>query len=59
MDRIATDQGTPADLEMIKELSELMNMSCHCLLGQSATTAIVSAMEFFREDFKLRLKKEA
>ena len=59
MDRIATDQGTPADLEMIKELSELMNMSCYCPLGQSATTAIVSAMEFFRDDFKLRLKKEA
>lgn len=59
MDRIATDQGTPADLEMIKELSELMNMSCFCPLGQSATTAIVSAMEFFGDDFKLRLKKEA
>lgn len=58
MDKLASSKGTKADIDMIKDLSYLMNMSCFCPLGQSATTAIVSAMELFPEDFMLKLRKE-
>lgn len=56
MDRFAIGHGTEADLAQIKKLSALMNNSCFCPLGQSATLAITSAMELFPDDFKARLE---
>lgn len=59
LDKIVSGKGEKEDLEKIKKLSHVMNNSCFCALGQSATTAIISAMELFPEDFEERLKKEA
>ena len=56
MDHFAAGHGTEADLLQIKKLASLMNNSCFCLLGQSATLAITSAMELFPEDFKARME---
>ena len=59
MDKIAAGEGTKADVELIKTLSGYMQKTCFCPLGQSATTAFVSALRLFPEDFGARLKKEA
>jgi len=56
MDKFAAGRGSRADLEQIKKLAELMNNSCFCPLGQSATLAITSAMELFPEDFEARME---
>jgi len=57
MDRFAEGKGKLKDLEQLKELSELMNQSCFCPLGQSATAAVMSAMELFPEDFRARMEE--
>lgn len=59
MDRFAAGEGTEADLEMIRAMDPYMKKSCFCPLGQSATTAILSGLERFPEDFAAKMRKEA
>lgn len=59
MDKIAAGEGTREDVELIKTLSGYMQKTCFCPLGQSATTAFMSALKLFPEDFDAKLKKEA
>lgn len=59
MDKIAAGEGTKADVDLIKTLSGYMQKTCFCPLGQSATTAFMSALKLFPEDFDAKLKKEA
>lgn len=59
MERFAAGEGTKADLELIRAMDPYMKKSCFCPLGQSATTAILSGLEQFPEDFEARMKKEA
>jgi NADH-quinone oxidoreductase subunit F len=54
--RVADGDGVPADLEQIRILADHMNRSCFCALGQSATTAVSSAMSLFPDDFRTKLK---
>lgn len=54
--KIAAGKGTEKDMEQIKDLSEVMEMSCFCPLGQSATAAVISAMKLFPEDFRTKMK---
>lgn len=58
IEKIAAGNGSSQDLEEIKLLSDYMNMSAFCALGQSATTAITSAMALFPEDFSAKIAKE-
>jgi len=59
MDKITKGEGTWADVELIKTLSGYMQKTCFCPLGQSATTAFMSALKLFPEDFDAKLGKEA
>ena len=59
MDKLAAGQGTKEDIDLIKTLSGYMQKTCFCPLGQSATTAFMSALKLFPEDFDAKLKKEA
>ncbi len=59
MEKIAGGNGTQADVELIKTLSGYMQKTCFCPLGQSATTAFMSALTLFPEDFDAKLRKEA
>jgi NADH-quinone oxidoreductase subunit F len=56
--RIADGNGGAADLEQITVLAETMTQACFCPLGQSATTAICSAMKLFPGDFQTRIKTQ-
>jgi NADH:ubiquinone oxidoreductase subunit F (NADH-binding) len=56
--RVAEGEGTQADLDQIRTLADHMSMSCFCPLGQSATTAITSAMSLFPNDFQTKLKAQ-
>lgn len=59
VEKINAGQGTKADIELIRTLSAYMSQSCFCPLGQSATSAIMSALKLFGEDFDALLRKEA
>ena len=58
-ERFASGEGTMADIELIRSMDSYMKMSCFCPLGQSATTAFMSALKLFPEDFDAKLRKEA
>lgn len=57
MEKICSGEGSRQDVELIKRLSEYMSQSCFCPLGQSATTAFMSALKLFSEDFKAKIKE--
>ena len=59
MEKLAGGEGTQKDIDLIKTLSAYMQKTCFCPLGQSATTAFISALKLFPEDFDAKLKKEA
>lgn len=59
LERFADGNGTQADLDLLSALDPYMKNSCFCPLGQSATTAIASAMKLFPDDFASRMRKEA
>lgn len=59
LERFAAGEGTKADIELIKSMSGYMQKSCFCPLGQSATTAFMSALKLFPEDFDTKLREEA
>ena len=57
--KLARGEGTQADIELIQSLADYMQKTCFCPLGQSATTAFLSAWKLFPEDFAAKIKKEA
>lgn len=54
--KIADGNGTQKDLDKLKILSEYLPMNCFCPSGQSATTALASAMKLFPQDFDEKLQ---
>lgn len=56
MHKIADGAGSEKEMQQIRDLSEMMGMCCFCPLGQSATVAVISAMDLFEDDFKEKLQ---
>ncbi len=52
MDKFAAGKGTQQDIDLLKNLSEVMGMSCFCPLGQSVCVAVMSALKQFPEEFE-------
>lgn len=52
MDKFAAKRGTKEDIEILKNLSNVMGMSCFCPLGQSVCVPIMSALQLFPEEFE-------
>ena len=59
LEKLAAGEGSRQDVELIKKLSGYMQKTCFCPLGQSATTAFMSALKLFPEDFDAKIGKEA
>ena len=59
LEKLAAGEGSRQDVELIKKLSGYMQKTCFCPLGQSATTAFMSALKLFPEDFAAKIGKEA
>ena len=57
--KIAAGEGSWSDVHLIERLSDYMQKTCFCPLGQSATTAFRSALKLFPGDFEAKLGKEA
>lgn len=59
MKNIAAGNGSMGDLELLKEMSDYMAQTSFCPLGQSATTALMSALALFPEDFEAKIVETA
>ena len=51
LDRIAKDQGTPADLALLEELCDVVQATSLCGLGQTAPNPVVSTLRHFRDEY--------
>ncbi len=55
---LAMGQGKPEQLDELQYWSELMVDSSFCGLGQTAPTAVVSALALFRDEFEAHARGE-
>ena len=59
LEKLARGEGTRKNIDLIRTLSGYMQKTCFCPLGQSATTAFMSALKLFPGDFDAKLREEA
>ncbi|MEA3560617.1 MAG: NADH-quinone oxidoreductase subunit NuoF [Candidatus Omnitrophota bacterium] len=55
---ITIGKGEPGDVELLKELQEILYDTSRCGLGQSAISAIRSALEKFPDEFERHILKK-
>jgi NADH:ubiquinone oxidoreductase subunit F (NADH-binding) len=51
--RIASDHGTPADVQLLQAVASQIKNKCLCALGEFSIEAVLSGLERFKEDFNL------
>ena len=56
LERIQRGQGTTEDLILLSDLGETMKSASLCALGGRAPYPVLTAIEHFREDFRLQTK---
>ena len=54
IDRVRSDGGSGADVELLLNVAKQMQNKCLCPLGEFSTMAVVTAIERFPQDFKER-----
>ena len=55
---ITAGKAFEEDLELLEELSEVVQMSALCALGQSAPNPILSTIKYFRDEYEAHLRGE-
>jgi NADH-quinone oxidoreductase subunit F len=58
LDDITAGRALEEDVELLEELSEVVQMSALCALGQSAPNPILSTLKYFREEYEAHLRGE-
>ncbi|WP_428560918.1 MAG: NADH-ubiquinone oxidoreductase-F iron-sulfur binding region domain-containing protein [Solidesulfovibrio sp. DCME] len=56
LDKITKGKGTPADLDRLKNLSEIIKDTALCGLGQTMPNPILSTMDTFRGEYEAHVK---
>jgi [NiFe] hydrogenase diaphorase moiety large subunit len=54
--KVHTGHGTLYDLEEMRKLGRIMQVACHCGLGQTAPNPVLDSLDQFPEAFKRRLR---
>lgn len=55
--RITEGKGSEGDLELLKNISDVMEQCSLCGLGQAAPTALITTMKYFKEEYEEHLKR--
>ena len=55
---MTTGKAKMTDLDMIKEMSEIISYGAYCPFGQGMTKPITSAMELFADEFEDHIKRK-
>ena len=53
--KVHTGHGTPYDLEEMRKLGRIMQVACHCGLGQTAPNPVLDSLDQFPEAYQRRL----
>jgi NADH-quinone oxidoreductase subunit F len=59
LERIYHGHGRPEDVAILESVANNMVGKCFCLLGEFATSPVLSTIKFFRHEFEARVKKAA
>jgi len=59
VDKVHTGRGTHYDLEEMRKLGRIMQVSCHCGLGQTAPNPVLDSLEEFPEAYARQLRSTA
>ena len=57
LNRITAGHATPADLEMLKNLSTLLRETSLCGLGQTAPNPVISTLKYFPEEYDSHIRE--
>jgi len=58
LDKITSGDATEKDIELLQELSEVVQMASLCALGQTAPNPILSTLKYFRNEYEAHLRGE-
>jgi NADH-quinone oxidoreductase subunit F len=53
--RLETGQGRPDDMDTLKDICDSIFGRSFCALGDGATSPVVSALKFFRDEFDVHV----
>jgi len=56
LERITKGQGKEGDIELLEELSEYIQQTAMCGLGQSAPNPVLSTIKYFRDEYEEHIK---
>ncbi len=57
--KVHTGRGTRYDLEEMRKLGRMMQVACHCGLGQTAPNPVLDSLDQFPESYERRLRSTA
>ena len=57
--KVHTGHGTRQDLEEMRRLGRIMQVACHCGLGQTAPNPVLDSLDEFPEAYERRLRSTA
>lgn len=55
---ITKGKGKDGDIELLEELSEVLNNSALCALGQTAPNPFLSTLQYFRDEYEAHIKEK-
>ncbi|MFP4522077.1 MAG: NAD(P)H-dependent oxidoreductase subunit E [Fibrobacterota bacterium] len=58
LEKIRRGHGVPKDIEELKSWGAIMNTTCRCGLGQTASNPVTSTIEHFRSLYEDKVKKD-
>jgi bidirectional [NiFe] hydrogenase diaphorase subunit len=58
LNKIAAGQATTADLALLEELCEVVQMTSLCGLGQTAPNPVLSTLQYFRHEYEEKLLQD-
>lgn len=56
LDKIINGEGTERDLELLKDIANVMKQASLCGLGQAAPTALLTTLKYFENEYKEHIK---
>jgi NADH:ubiquinone oxidoreductase subunit F (NADH-binding) len=55
LNRITEGKGKPEDIQLLKEMGEVMQDCCLCALGTSAPNPVLSTLEYFQKEYEAHI----
>jgi bidirectional [NiFe] hydrogenase diaphorase subunit len=55
--RITEGHATPADLQLLEEISDMVRNTSLCGLGQGAPNPVLSTLRYFREEYTAHIEQ--